>query len=808
MTTTITTLRIKRDGSLPQITSDVISHFIKTNIISFHKFVIYSSFWCFLNSSYDGYHFGGVDAFLKESTRLKPLPYVCSSASSLLRSEIRDSSALKESADGSDGKNGIDDGNAGFDAKLALQSVVQNIFIDKSEVQNQLFQKRIAENSSDVPIVGSSDVAYSVKIRRGRKDNDGFVEQGSTKVQSWDEFKSVFYEGVDVFAENVASEGKVGLVDRIVPTTQFYDGTNPDSRFLEDESNYDDKIQSLLLELNASKNKAKDSFDSFKEVAYANGDAFSNAISKSDTKLTPLQKLSKVSDATNTANSAPLKALAKISSNVDGGEVQRSKSDLLSYNPIVRYKAESALRKIERRKIKREREAKRNFFFQKRKEEVYNIVDFAGKTINIVKSTPGAIQDVTRKTTYFVRSTSNVVQSIPEKVDRTVKTVKSVPKTINQAVDNTKSTISEIQAIPSKVSTSVINTKQAFEDIGEKIDEVSTKTKVLIGIEKPKPKPPSVPPPKASAQKVALQLASGLSKSVGKLAWFIGKNAVISIQREIGSSANIEKESLEDDDVSVDNEISARSVAFSTASEATMETTTDITVADIDNDLASQVTDALNSAKQTLVRREEEIDIVADLSSADNNTQATMKENTMEILPDITVADIDNDLASQVTDVLNSAEEALDRRGEEMDIVTGSTGVDKETKIGMKVMDSISQDSTMVDDDVDLAYQVMSAVDSTNEALENQEEETRDIIKIEDKAEPSEITLSTYFVANNEDAVGDNINIVLPQLSGKKIDGQICLSKEFDEALARAKFAAEQATRDAEELRRLLETIS
>ena len=46
----------------------------------------------------------------------------------------------------------------------------------------------------------------------------------------------------------------------------------------------------------------------------------------------------------------------------------------------------------------------KNIFYNKlsiffTQEEVYNIVDFAGKTINIVKSTPGAIQDVTRKTT-------------------------------------------------------------------------------------------------------------------------------------------------------------------------------------------------------------------------------------------------------------------------------------------------------------------------------------------------------------------------------------------------------------------------
>jgi len=148
-----------------------------------------------------------------------------------------------------------------------------------------------------------------------------------------------------------------------------------------------------------------------------------------------------------------------------------SDQDLISSNPLKRLKAEQKV--LEQEAFLRAKQ--RNENVRARKEDAYKVVDALQATVD----------------------------AIPDAFDQTEKAVKEVAK--------------QVKSIPRRVDRVVMKTK-------ESIRETVTNVKVFLRLEKPKPKPPKLPPPKPKTGKeIAFKLAGGVAKGVGSVAWWATK---------------------------------------------------------------------------------------------------------------------------------------------------------------------------------------------------------------------------------------------------------------------------------------------
>jgi DNA-binding protein H-NS len=183
----------------------------------------------------------------------------------------------------------------------------------------------------------------------------------------------------------------------------------------------------------------------------------------------------------------------------------------------------------------REQEARaraevRNEKIRAKKEDLYKIVDSLQATVDSLPETFDAAEEAVKEAISFSKT-------IPEKVEKTVQEIQAIPdkfeqkaaatqKSIENNLEKTKKIVIEAQDIPNKVSKSVQNTKQTIANTQETVSDAVTSVKVLVGLEKPKPKPPKKPPPpKKKPKEIALDLAGKAAGATGKLAWWTGKNA-------------------------------------------------------------------------------------------------------------------------------------------------------------------------------------------------------------------------------------------------------------------------------------------
>ena len=82
--------------------------------------------------------------------------------------------------------------------------------------------------------------------------------------------------------------------------------------------------------------------------------------------------------------------------------------------------------------------------------------------------------------------------------------------------------------IPSKTQQSIVATRQSVANTIQAVDEVATKAKILVGLEKPVPKPPKMPPPKPLTTKdIGIMVAKGLTTGLLKASLWAGKEAAI-----------------------------------------------------------------------------------------------------------------------------------------------------------------------------------------------------------------------------------------------------------------------------------------
>jgi hypothetical protein len=264
------------------------------------------------------------------------------------------------------------------------------------------------------------------------------------------------------------------------------------------------------LDKKSSKPKVK-AFDVFKETIYS-------TLESKDKKKTFF-----ANEVTPSISSATVdRAITPIAR----PSIQSSLPDLNSPNPIKRFQAE---RRIEEEEpYERAERRKRNN--DELKQNIYMVADAVSSAI---EAAPGAVVSSRKAVTEI----GKYVKTVPTKVDTAVARVKTIPDivqgtvigtkaSINSGIETTKQVVQDVQEFPSKVSQKVEDIQFMAKKTINSVDESFTSLKVLVGIEKPKPKPPAPPkilPRKKELAERAGSVAFSLAGGMTKLVFYAGK---------------------------------------------------------------------------------------------------------------------------------------------------------------------------------------------------------------------------------------------------------------------------------------------
>ncbi|KAG7372618.1 hypothetical protein IV203_018761 [Nitzschia inconspicua] len=363
---------------------------------------------------------------------------------------------------------------------------------------------------------------YSVKskaprTRRRNQDENGDVKRSST----WNNFKTLVYDSVDRIASsqnsrynnnnsnNDVQKGKVSQgydasldaalrskgvpmspAERLLMNEQFGLGTIRQGAGVRSAQQQRQEERERLAQ--------RSSFDTFKSgvygvVDFVTGPAPSRPKKATKTAREEDEQQSKAPDTTLAVPSKP------------------------SFNQIREQEA-------------RARAQVRNEKIRAKKEDLYRIVDSLQATVDALPETFDAAEEAVKEAISFSKT-------LPEKVEKTVKQIQEIPdkveqkaiatqKAIQDNVEQSKKVVKEVQDVPNKIKQTVQGTKKTIVNTQEAISDAATSVKVLMGLEKPKPKPPKrPPPPQKKPKEIALDLAGKAAGATGKLAWWTGRNA-------------------------------------------------------------------------------------------------------------------------------------------------------------------------------------------------------------------------------------------------------------------------------------------
>lgn len=222
--------------------------------------------------------------------------------------------------------------------------------------------------------------------------------------------------------------------------------------------------------------------------------------------------------------------------------------DLESPNPVVRLAAGRRIKKLAQTQ---QNQLATNPFTQL-KTKVYQAADQIQATGQQIAALPSKAVETYEATVATTRKAVAQAQQVPSQVEAKVK---AAQQSIDDTVQTTQKAVETVQKLPATIQTSIQTTKadvqakvQATVDtannVKNTVESVTTNTKVLLGLEKPKPKPPTTPPPEPwTAQRVAWKLLSVSANVAAQTGWWVGKNGaklawkVGSVAAEKGSAA-------------------------------------------------------------------------------------------------------------------------------------------------------------------------------------------------------------------------------------------------------------------------------
>jgi hypothetical protein len=231
-------------------------------------------------------------------------------------------------------------------------------------------------------------------------------------------------------------------------------------------------------------------------------------------------------------------------------EIQDSLQDLQSSNPVRKAIARARIQEWDRKEKDLTAEIDRYRKSRQVREVIYSAGDAIQGAAQSLVEVPTRATTVVEKLATFVKSippafqeTANVIQAIPSQLEQTSNDVR---KSIGESIATTQMVVRDVQAIPDKVQRTAEATKDTALTIAGTLGDVTARGKVLLGLEKPVPRPPNSPPPpptewnmKEVGWKVAGGLASGawwVTKGVALASW---KGASFAVQK--GASALMEQ---------------------------------------------------------------------------------------------------------------------------------------------------------------------------------------------------------------------------------------------------------------------------
>lgn len=380
----------------------------------------------------------------------------------------------------------------------------------------------------------SNNGSISTELSVASKPPRGSGKEEKKARNGWDDLKRAIYSGVDSVGDissKISGGGEKspnGVSDGYSSFEQSIKkkGPAPGSKLMQE---YEARASALGIDKAissspVSKEKSRTSFDSFKENLYSASDAFG---SLSAEPATPLKRLER--------NIPYKESLAQ-----ELGVASEKVEDLLSDNPVKRFQAQQEIREREAR----QRAEARNERIRAKKEDLYKIVDAMQAAVD-------TFPDTIEKTEESIKKTIEGVKGVPKKVEKVVEEVKSIPlsvkakaeqtkQTVEVAIEKTKKVVDDVVDIPNKVTRKVKDTAQAAVDTTESIKDGVTNVRVFLRLEKPKPKPPKMPPPKTkTARDIALQVAGSAASGAGKVTWWATKSVASAAWN--GAQSAIEK---------------------------------------------------------------------------------------------------------------------------------------------------------------------------------------------------------------------------------------------------------------------------
>jgi len=347
------------------------------------------------------------------------------------------------------------------------------------------------------------------------------ARSGKGLVNAWNALKDVVYgsvDGIRSVPDRLKGKDEKGIIDGYAEVQEriYKKSGSPGERFLREYENRGGPV------LDSQDSGSASVFDTVKGAVYGTLDTASSlATPQRDGELERLESF---------------KPVVK-SSLGSSQEIRSSINDLQSSNPVKKLIAKNKIRDFEKKERDVQAAIERHKNTRAVKEVAYRLGDAAQSTAKELSKLPDRVSGLYKRTSSFMAS-------IPNTVERTIDAVADIPntlqdkvaavqKSIDGSIDSTKQAIEGVKAIPIKVKETAENVERTARQTGENfiaavdtVDETLSKGKVLLGLEKPKPRPPNLPPPKPlSASDVGWKIAGGVATAAANVAWWVGKSA-------------------------------------------------------------------------------------------------------------------------------------------------------------------------------------------------------------------------------------------------------------------------------------------
>jgi uncharacterized protein (UPF0147 family) len=244
-------------------------------------------------------------------------------------------------------------------------------------------------------------------------------------------------------------------------------------------------------------------------------------------------------------------------------DVRQALIDRGSENPVKRAKAELTILQWEQGyydadtlKLQKDQESSGML-----KESIYKVGDVVEDSINGLEELLNKVMGLPEKVSKFVENCIQFLNSVPDRSQQALDQVNAIPtrleeqraeaeKSLQQSIDELNQLVADFKAIPDNVQRSVEQTKAQLDATVDSVNELTTKSKVLLGLEKPVPKPPSIPPPveapPLTASSIGIKVAGGLVTGTAKAVWWVGKNAatwaITGVQNAVSRQQELNKD--------------------------------------------------------------------------------------------------------------------------------------------------------------------------------------------------------------------------------------------------------------------------